>query len=101
MGWKAATIEEVKQIVQNDLATCNRQQTVAFETYRVEPRLAPILRSGKLESVVAVAHKQNQVIYWEGVDKGFGVSSIGADGQLLEPDSNQNDLGLALNPWIE
>ncbi len=102
MDWKPATIEDVERIVQTDLAKCNEQQTAAFETYRVEPCLARILRAGKVESVVVVAHKGNQVIYWEDVEEGFGVSAISAEGQIiLEQDCSQNDLGLALNFWIE
>src|SRR5580692_8728140 len=101
MEWKPATIDEVTQIVQSDLDECNRQQTAAFETYRVEPHLAPITRSGSVEFVVVVAYRENQVIYWEDVEEGFSVSPVGADGQIPVSHKNQNDLGLALNHWIE
>jgi len=36
-----------------------------FQQYSVEPLLAPIVRNGKEESVVVVARKSNEVIYWE------------------------------------
>jgi hypothetical protein len=101
MGWKPATIAEVKQMVQNDWDRCDHRQTKVFETYRVEPHLAPIVRLGNVESVVVVAHKGNQVIYWEDVEEGFGVSPVGSDGQILEQDCNQNNFGLALNSWAE
>lgn len=101
MEWKPASIEEVKQMVENDLTRCDDRQAKVFETYRVDPHLAPIVRLGNVESVVVVAHKGNQVIYWEDVEEGFGVSAISADGQILVQDCNQNDLGLALNFWIE
>jgi len=101
MEWKPATIESVKQIVQDDLAKCNVEQTRAFDAYRVEPYIAPIVRSGTLESAVVVARKGGHVIYWEDVEEGFGVSAVGADGQILESDSSQNDLGVALNSWIK
>jgi len=48
-----------------------------------------------------VARKEGWVIYWEDVEEGFGVSLVGADGKILEQDCSQNDLGLALNAWIE
>ena len=100
MDWKPATIESVKQIVLDDLASCNDKQIAAFEAYRVEPYLAPIVRYGAVEYVVVVAHNGNQVIYWEDVEEGFGVSALGTDGKILEQDCNQNDLGLALNSWV-
>lgn len=99
MEWKPAGIEDVKRIVDAGLIECDREQEAAFQTYRVEPYLAPITRCGKLESVVVVARKGNCVIYWEDIEEGFGVSGVSADGTILEQDCSQNDLGLALNPW--
>ena len=64
------------------------------------PHLAPIDRWGNLEYVVVVAKNGNQVIYWEDIEEGFGISAIDAGGKVLEQDCNQNDLGLALNAWI-
>ena len=97
MEWKPATIEDVVQLIQDDLANCNREQTAAFDKYRVEPHLSPIARSGNIERVVVVARKGNEVIYWEDVEEGFGVSSIEENGKICEQDCNQNDLGLALD----
>src|SRR5579863_4805110 len=101
MGWKPASIEEVNRMVQNDLLKCDGRQAKVFETFRVEPHLAPIVRLGNVESVVVVAQRGNQVIYWEDVEEGFGVSPVGSDGQILEQDCDQNDLGLALSSWVE
>jgi hypothetical protein len=99
--WKAPSTENVKRIVEGDLATCTSEQAAAFNAYCVEPCLAPIVRYGNLEKVVVVARKENQVIYWEDVEEGFGVSAVGAEGNILDHDCNQNSLGLALNNWIE
>lgn len=100
MDWKPATVEDVVQFVKSDLLNCTPEQTAAFETHRVEPYLAPIERCGNLEYVVVVAKNGNQVIYWEDIEEGFGISAIDAGGQVLEQDCNQNSLGLALNSWI-
>jgi hypothetical protein len=100
MEWKPASVEDVRKIVQDGLANCDQKQVAAFEAYRVERRLAPIIRCGKTENVVVIAQKGNQVIYWEDIEEGFGVSPISTDGQILQHDCNQNDLGLALNAWI-
>lgn len=97
MDWKPATIEEVKEIVQNDLSKCDRKQTALFESHKVDPYVASIIRGAGVEYVVVVAPKGNQVIYWEDVEEGFGVSAVGTEGQILEQDCSQNDLGLALN----
>jgi len=101
MQWKPATIEDVKQILDQDLRSCDVKQASAFERFHVEPHFASIVRFGKLEQVVVVAQKEDQVIYWEDVEEGFGVSAVGADGQILDHDCSQNNLGLALNSWIE
>ena len=101
MEWKPASVENVMQFVHDDLANCDLEQAVLFEAYRVEPRLAPIVRYGKIENVVVIAQKGNEVIYWEDVEEGFGVSPLSPDGQILRHDCNQNDLGLALNAWLE
>ncbi len=101
MEWRPATIEDVRQIVLDDLANCNKRQTSVFETYRVEPHLAPIVRSGNVEHVVVVAQRGNQVIYWDDVEEGFDVSPVGDDGKIREHDCSQNDLRLALNSWID
>lgn len=52
-------------------------------------------------SIVVAARNGSDVIYWEGVEDGFNVSPISADGQVLEHRCNQDGLGFALNGWIE
>jgi len=64
-GVEPATIDEVKEIAKADLKRCNADQVAGFQQYSVEPLLAPIVRNGKEESVVVVARKSNEVIYWE------------------------------------
>jgi hypothetical protein len=100
MAWTPATIEEVKQLVEQDLQKCDTEQAAAFKRFYVEPYLAPIVRFGNVEQVVVVARKEGRVIYWEDVEEGFGVSTVGTDGHILEQDCSQNDLGLALDAWI-
>jgi hypothetical protein len=101
MKWQAATIDQVKQIVQKDLAACDEKQAAALQKYAVEAHLAPILRYGKMESVVVVARREDEVIYWEDVEEGFNVSPVDTDGRVLNHFCNQDALGLALNAWIE
>ena len=101
MEWQPATINAVKEIVRQDLAKCDHEQLTVFRKYSVEPYLAPIVRYGKHEQVVIVARKGNGVIYWEDVEEGFGVSPLGAKGEVLTHCCNQDELGTALNRWIE
>jgi hypothetical protein len=68
MEWKPATVEEVKTIVQGNLAECDAEQAAAFERYRVESYLASLVRYGKLDSVVVVARRGAEVTYWEDVE---------------------------------
>lgn len=101
MEWRPATIEEVKKIVQEDLAVCDHEQIAAFESYAIEPYRAQILRYGKDDRVVVVAQRGSVVIYWEDVEEGFNLSPIAPDGKILEHWCNQDRLGNALNLWIE
>jgi len=101
MNWKPATIDEVKQIVERDLANCSREQIALFERYRVQPHLAPIMRSGNTESVVVIAQRGGEVIYWEDVEEGFEVCQVDSDGRILEPGCDQNDLRVALDAWAK
>jgi hypothetical protein len=99
--WQPATIEGVKKIVESDLADCDDEQIAVFKRYAVEPYSAPIVRYGKLETVVVVARKQNEVIYWEDVEEGFNRSPISQEGTIREHWCNQDELRLALDSWIE
>ncbi len=101
MKWRPATIEAVRNIIQADLVNCDDEQVAAFEKYRVDPYSAPLVRYGKVETVVVVARNGQEVIYWEDVDEGFNVSPVGFDGKILEHWCNQDDLGLALDAWID
>ena len=101
MEWKPASIEEVKNIVETDLANCDGEQLTIFRRYAVDAHLAPILRCGRMESVVIVARNRNEVIYWEDVEEGFNVAPIAEDGRILEHWCNQDELKHALNAWID
>ncbi len=46
MGWKPATMDEVKGILDAELKACNSEQTAIFRQYGVEPHFAPIVRYG-------------------------------------------------------
>ena len=101
MNWKPATIEEVQQIVERDLINCSPEQVGLFERYRIQPHLAPIVRSGNLESVVVIAQRREQVMYWEDIEEGSEVSPIDSSGRIFEPGFNQNDLAVALDAWAK
>jgi hypothetical protein len=100
MDWKPATIEEVSQIVQRDLPQCDSEQREALRPYAVAPYAAPIIRYGQPETVVVVARKDSETIYWEDVEGGFNSSPIGSDGTILEHWCNQDQLGQALDFWM-
>ena len=61
----------MKEILQQDLAVCDAEQKAAFHRYGVEPYAAPIVRNDQSETVIIVARKENEVIYWEDVEEGF------------------------------
>ena len=93
-------VDVVREIVQNDLRTCDTEQLAAFQKYAIDPYFAPILRYGVIDNVVVVARRDNEVIYWEDIEEGFNVSPLSPDGQVLQHWCNQDELGFALNAWI-
>jgi hypothetical protein len=101
IDWKPATIAEVKQILNQDLAGCDAEQKAVFHRYAVEPYTAPIIRYGQAESVIVVARRNDEVIYWEDVEEGFNVSPIDESGTILEHWCNQDQLPYALNASVE
>jgi len=101
MEREPASIEEVKKIIQEDLTECDDQQLAAFRQHSVEPYRTPIVRNGNLESVVVVARRGDEVIYWEDVEEGFNLSPEAGDGRILEHWCNQDELRYVLNAWID
>jgi len=101
MAWRPATIEEVRQIVEEPLEQCDDEQLAVFDGYAVEPYAAPILRYGEMEAAVVVARRGNEVIYWEDIEEGFNLSALSSDGRILEHWCNHDELRFALNAWIE
>jgi len=59
------------------------------------------VRYGKEESVVVVAKKSNEVVYWEDVEEGFNISVMGPTGFILEHWCSQDELGDALTRLIQ
>jgi hypothetical protein len=99
--WKPASIKEVKEVIHQDLADCDPEQLAVFHQYAVEPFAATILRYGRTESVIVLARRNDEVIYWEDVESGFNVSPIDENGRILEHWCNQDELCYALNRWVD
>jgi hypothetical protein len=49
---------------------------------------------------VVVARNGGEVVYWEDVEEGFNLSPIDNNGLIVEHSCNQDDLGIALRPWL-
>jgi hypothetical protein len=101
MLWHPATLDEVRDILRTDLENCDPEQIAIFTKYSVDPHFADLHRDGQVEKVVVVAQNSGEVLYWEDVEEGFNISPAGPDGRILEHWCNQDDLGIALNRWIE
>jgi len=100
MEWNGASVECVKQMVRRDVVDLDDEQRAVFSRYAVEPYTAPITRYGRWESVVVVARRDQEVIYWEDVEEGFNVSPVDPSGAILEHGCNQDRLANALDYWI-
>lgn len=100
-AWHPATIAEVQRLVEKQLCNCDGEQVTAFEQHTLKPFKAAITRQGRRETVIVVARKGDEGIYYEDIVEGFNVSPISPDCVILEHWCNQDDLGSALNTWIE
>ena len=100
MDWSPAGIQEVEKIIEADLRSCNEQERAAFRLYAVPPFAAPILRYGQMETVVVVARKCDEVLFWEDVEEGFNTSRLLDDGYIADHSCNQDSLGLAIARWL-
>jgi len=101
LTFMSSSIKDVSDIVAGNLSHCDSEQIAAFQRYNVEPYYAPIMRYGSMDSVVVVARRESEVIYWDDVEEGFNVLPLAHDGAILHHWCNQDDLGLALNSWID
>lgn len=100
MTWQPATIDEVLEIVAADLAECSPAEIDKFHKYQTLPEVVPILRFGKQETVVAIARKDNELLFWEDVEQGFVISPLSSDGIIIDYNFNQDSLSLALRRWL-
>lgn len=95
-NWQPTTVRELEAIVARQLDDCSPQQKVAFAAYRVPFYSVPLSRFGTIESVLVVAHLPGGLLYFEDVEEGFEVGTLGPDGVLLNQSCNQLELSHAL-----
>jgi hypothetical protein len=94
--WQPMTIDELEALVTAQLAECPVEQRQFFERIKVAPRLAPIQRFGKIEQVFVVAQFGNLALYYEDVEDGFNISTLGERGEIASPGYEQWELRHAL-----
>jgi hypothetical protein len=98
-AWKPISLGELQKELVRQLAECAPAQLEAWERYRVEPFRVLIMRAGMPEQVFVVAQKDREVMYYEDVEEGFNVSRLTAEGGILAPGHNQDELRVALRRW--
>lgn len=98
MDWSPASIEEVNKIIEAGLSSCTERESALFKLYAVPPFAAPILRYGQPETVIVVARKGDEVMYWEDVEEGFNTSLL-RDNRIIDHSCNQDSLGAAIARW--
>jgi hypothetical protein len=100
MSWSPATVDQVRAIVAKQLGSGSNELRTLYSRFTIDPYSTPIIRYGKVESVVVVARNGGEVVYWEDVEEGFNLSPIDNNGLIVEHSCNQDDLGIALRPWL-
>lgn len=98
--WAPITEEEMRDLLEEQLAACTPDRREIFEQYRVPLYQAPLVRYGNKELVFVVAVKEGEALYYEDVDDGFNRSPLSESGEVLEHWCNQDDLQDALYSWM-
>jgi hypothetical protein len=83
--WQPVTIAELAALIASQLADCSMEQRQFFERIKVAPRLVPIDRGGNVEHVFVVAEIRDLALYYEDVEEGFNISTMGQDGKIASP----------------
>lgn len=100
-AWTPIPLDELKQIVDKQLATCDRNERALFEAHRVPPFQIPIRRFGRIEDVFAVARFGARVLYYEDVEEGFELSTPDEHGTIPEQGCNQFELPMVLKQLLD
>jgi hypothetical protein len=90
--WQPISASELEAIVAHQLSSCSSSQRAAFDQYRVLPYRVHIHRLGMLEEVYVVAHPPSGLLYFEDIEEGFEIGTLGSDGALVSECANQYEL---------
>jgi hypothetical protein len=90
MIWQPITSTQLEEIVARQLQSCTPSQQEAFSRFRVPLYKVPI--QADEESVFVLAHLPFGLLYYEDIEEGFEVATLGVDGTLPRRDCNQYDL---------
>lgn len=94
--WQPISTEELDELIAAQLTDCSPEQREFFDRCRVVPHLAKLDRLGEIETVIVVAKAGDLVLYYEDVEEGFNISSLGPDGPIASPGHEQWELRHAL-----
>ena len=94
---EAISLTELEILIAEQLRFCTQSQGEAFTRCRVQFRKVPINRLGALESVWVVAELPSGFLYYENIEEGFEIGTLGADGALIEAGCNQYELSHVLS----
>jgi hypothetical protein len=97
--WKPTELGVPQSLLRVQLADCSADLQIFFESRRLNPFLASILRSGEPEQVLVVTRKDDVVLYFDDVEDGLNLSPISKDGWIIGPRYEQDVLKWALAKW--
>jgi hypothetical protein len=98
--WRPITVERLQSLIEKELQDCTPEQRDVFDKFRVAPRATPIERYGSIESVLVVAQRDDEVMYYEDVEEGFNFSALTPNGQIAAPGWSQDELRYAILRWM-
>jgi hypothetical protein len=80
--WRAISEDEMRTLVDAQLAQCSAEERSFFERIRIPFRQVALKRGHLREDVFAVAQSGQKVVYYDDVEDGFEVGTPDADGVL-------------------
>jgi hypothetical protein len=91
-SWEPVDRNSLIAIVDAQLAECSEDQRGFFEEHRLDFYQVPIRRLGAVDAVFVVAKFGSAVLYFKGVEEGFGLAELDESGTIASHSCSQFQL---------
>ena len=80
--WRPITAEELRALINRELALCSREDVALFETAIIDPKKIRFERGTLSDDVFAVAQVGKKVLFYDDTEDAFEVATPTGDGVI-------------------